>query len=39
MELRQIKSTMQESVSYQSAMMNYTMNLSMEMILEQHIKP
>jgi hypothetical protein len=37
--LRQIKSTMQDTVSYQSAMMNYTMNLSTDMTLNQHIKP
>jgi hypothetical protein len=37
--LRQIKSTMQEIVSYQSAIMNYTMNLSVEMTLVQHTKP
>jgi hypothetical protein len=37
--LRQIKSTMQESVVVQSAMMNYTTGLSMEMTLVQHIKP
>ena len=36
--LRQIKSTMQESVSLQSSAMNYTMVLSMDMILSQHIK-
>ena len=37
--LRQIKSVMQESVSLQSSMMNYTMDLSMDMILTQHVKP
>jgi hypothetical protein len=37
--LRQVKSTMEETISYQSSMMNYTMNLSMDMILSQHIKP
>jgi len=37
--LRQIKSAMQESVSLQSSAMNYTMVLSMDMILSQHIKP
>jgi hypothetical protein len=37
--LRQVKSTMQETLSLQSSMMNYTMTLSMDMILSQHIKP
>jgi hypothetical protein len=37
--LRQIKSTMQETVSLQSSAMNYTMVFSMDMILSQHIKP
>ena len=37
--LRQIKSTMQETVSLQSSMMNYTMVLSMDMTLNEHIKP
>jgi hypothetical protein len=37
--LRQIKSTMQNAMSYHSSMMNYTMNLSNEMTLVQHIKP
>jgi hypothetical protein len=37
--LRQVKSTMQEAVSYKSAMMNYTMTLSMDMTLSQHVKP
>ena len=37
--LRQIKSSMQETVSLQSSMMNYTMTLSMDMTLNEHIKP
>ncbi len=40
--MRQIKSTMQETVSYQSSTyqaLNYTMNLSMDMTLNQHTKP
>jgi hypothetical protein len=37
--LRQIKSTMQETISLQSSMMNYTMGLSMDMTLNEHIKP
>jgi hypothetical protein len=37
--MRQIKSTMQETVSYQSATMNYTMHLTTDMTLTQHIKP
>jgi len=37
--LRQVKSTMQETLSLQSSMMNYTMTLSMDMILSQHTKP
>jgi hypothetical protein len=37
--LRQVKSTMQETLSLQSSMMNYTMTLSLDMILSQHIKP
>jgi hypothetical protein len=37
--LRQVKSTMQETVSMQSSVMNYTMNLSMDMTLNEHIKP
>ncbi len=37
--LRQIKSTMQETASYQSAFMNSTMQMSMDMTLNQHIKP
>jgi hypothetical protein len=37
--LRQIQSTMQETVSLQSSMMNYTMTLSTAMTLTEHIKP
>lgn len=42
--MRQIKSTMQEtityqSLTYQSSAMNYTMHLTMDMTLNQHTKP
>jgi hypothetical protein len=37
--LRQIKSTMQETVSLQSSTMNYTMSLSTDMTLNEHVKP
>ena len=37
--LRQIKSTTQLSVSYQSTIMNYTAQFTMEMMLNQHSKP
>jgi hypothetical protein len=37
--LRQIKSTMQQTSSLQSSMMNYTMTLSTDMTLNEHIKP
>lgn len=37
--IREIKSTMQETVSFQSSMMNYTITLSMDMTLTEHIKP
>lgn len=37
--MRQIKSTMQETVTYQSSAMNYTMHLTMDMTLNQHTKP
>jgi hypothetical protein len=37
--LRQIKSTMQQTSSLQSSIMNYTMTLSMDMTLSDHIKP
>jgi hypothetical protein len=37
--LRQIKSTIQESITYQSTIMNYTMGLSMDMTLKQHTIP
>lgn len=37
--LRQIKSSMQETVSFESAMMNYTMGMTMEMTLVEHTKP
>jgi hypothetical protein len=37
--LRQIKSTTLETVSLQSSMMNYTVTLSMDMTLNEHIKP
>jgi hypothetical protein len=37
--MRQIKASMQESVSTQSATMNYAMNMSMDMTLIEHTKP
>jgi hypothetical protein len=37
--MRQIKASMQESVSTQSATMNYGMNMSMDMTLIEHTKP
>jgi hypothetical protein len=37
--MRQIKASMQESVSTQSATMNYGMNMSMDMTLVEHIIP
>jgi hypothetical protein len=37
--MRQIKASMQESVSTQSATMNYEMNMSMDMTLIEHTKP
>jgi hypothetical protein len=37
--LRQIKSTMQETVALQSSMVNYTMSLSTDMTLNEHVKP
>jgi hypothetical protein len=37
--MRQIKASMQESVSTQSATMDYTMNMSMDMALVEHIVP
>ena len=37
--MRQIKASMQESVSTQSATLNYTMKMSMDMTLVEHITP
>jgi hypothetical protein len=37
--MRQIKSTMQETSSYQSSMLNMTIQMTMDMTLKQHIKP
>jgi len=37
--LRQIKSTMQETVSLQSSTINYTMSLYTDMTLNEHVKP
>lgn len=37
--MRQIKSIMQETVSYQSTTMEYTMHITMDTTLNQHIKP
>jgi hypothetical protein len=37
--LRQIKSTMQETVAYESALINYSMSISMDNTLVQHTKP
>jgi hypothetical protein len=37
--MRQIKSAMQQTVSFESEMIQYAMQLDMEMILSQHIKP
>jgi hypothetical protein len=37
--MRQIKSTMQENSTYQSSMLNMTMQMNMDMTLKQHIKP
>ncbi len=37
--MRQIKASMQESVSTQSATLNYAMNMSMDMTLIEHTKP
>lgn len=37
--MRQIKASMQESVSTQSATMNYAMNMNMDMTLIEHTKP
>jgi len=37
--MRQIKSTMQETVAFQSSTINYTMHLTMDMTLNQHLKP
>ena len=37
--MRQIKSTMQETVTYQSSILNMTAQMGMDMTLNQHIKP
>ncbi len=37
--MRQIKASMQESISSQSATSNYGMNMSMDMVLIEHTKP
>ncbi len=37
--MRQIKSTMLETMSLQSTSVNYTMNMTMDMVLKQDIKP
>jgi hypothetical protein len=37
--LRQIKSKMQQTASLQSSMMNYTTPITMDMTLNEHIKP
>jgi len=37
--LRQIKSTLQETVAYESALMNYSISISMDNILVQHTIP
>lgn len=37
--MRQIKSTMQESLSLESGYMNFTMNASMETVLQQDLRP
>jgi hypothetical protein len=37
--MRQIKSSMQEKLSYETAGINVAMNLTMSMTLDQHIKP
>ena len=37
--MRQIKSTMQETVTYQSSILNMTAQIGMDMTLNQHIKP
>jgi hypothetical protein len=37
--MRQIKSTMQETASYQSTLFNMTVQMGMDTTLSQHIKP